>query len=450
LNELYEQMDFILSGGALKLLVDFLSSRVKAALILEPGNTDLEVLDAVGIRTEELILKGKAPELASLFPHSPPAGKFAIDCAPCEIESEWSWLLRIRGTYWTMYVLLREEPQKEFLDDLVPFAGLISLWQTFLHIDAAEERLAHLSYIVLATKNTLASIFEPMPLTYYAAFLSDVLKESLFPRSISIFSDNGSRLVFLEGDELPAPERKGIFAQEILPVVPVVTPTSENTWEVVLPLADGGERIFCVGEWDRPLPEETLNFLELLGSLATRALSINRFRSESSREKEMVSSADFTIFSLSEALTMLQEQADRSSLLSLAADVVSELNPNAECFFVVRDAGGYVAYQKKETETPSAFHFPSVAEPSRKSGKSFFDLNETGIDQVLEDLGLKGGNPWPAMANMRYVFPLWERGCLEGFVALSDGDSMLPGRNSFAAMQIVAQFVAFELRKFIE
>ncbi|MDR3230691.1 MAG: hypothetical protein LBT65_04570, partial [Synergistaceae bacterium] len=334
MNELYEQMDFILSGGAVKLLVDFLTSRVEAALILEPRGADLEVLDAIKTRTEGLIFREKAAKLASAFSGNAPVKKFETDCAPVGgIEGEWPWALRVRGTYWTIYILLREKPTEAFLADFRPCAGMISLWQTFHHIDATEDRLSRLSYIILATKNTLASIFEPMPIPYFAAFLSDVLRESLFPRIISIFVDNGSSLSFFEGDEREAPERKGIFAQEILLSVPVVT-KGEDSWQMVLPLTDAEQRLFCVGEWDHPLTEETLNFLELLGNLATRALSINRMRSENSQEQKMVSSADFTIFSLSKALAMLQEEKELPSLLSLAADVLSELNPQSDCFFV--------------------------------------------------------------------------------------------------------------------
>jgi hypothetical protein len=469
LNELYEQMDFILSGGALKLLVDFLTSRVEAALILEPRGPDLEVLDAVKTHTDGLILKEGAAKLASAFSGNPPAKKFETDRAPIDgscvngsgMNETWSWAVRVRGTYWTIYVLLREEPKEDFLADLAPCAGLISLWQTFHHIDVTEDRLAHLSYIILATKNTLASIFEPMPLTYFAAFLSDVLRESLFPRSISIFSDNGSALSFFEGDEREAPERKGIFAQEILLSAPVVTHGAahgvthgeDDAWQVVLPLTDARQRFFCVGEWDHPLSEETLNFLELLGNLATRALSINRMRSESSQEQEKVSSADFTIFSLSKALTMMQEQKELPSLLSLAADIISELNPESDCFFVVWDraAGGYVpaAYHRHGISTRFSDRSLPASEPARKSGKFFFDLGETPTPRLFGEFGLNGDCPWPEMADMRYVFSFQEGGYLGGFVALSEGTPPLSGQNRLAALQIMVQFVAFELRKFI-
>ena len=42
-NNLYEQMDFVLSGGALKSLTDFLALRVPSALILVPRGADLHI-----------------------------------------------------------------------------------------------------------------------------------------------------------------------------------------------------------------------------------------------------------------------------------------------------------------------------------------------------------------------------------------------------------------------
>ena len=65
-NDLYEQMDFILSGGALKLLSDFLAPKVSSALILEPRGADLHILDAVGTNPPQLILSGEGLRLAAL------------------------------------------------------------------------------------------------------------------------------------------------------------------------------------------------------------------------------------------------------------------------------------------------------------------------------------------------------------------------------------------------
>lgn len=450
MDGLYEQMDFILSGGALNLLVDFLASRVKAALILEPRDADLEVLDAVGVQTKGLLVKEKASKLASFFPSHIPAGKFETDFAA--IEGDWPWAIRIHGIYWTIYVLLREKPEASLLSDMQPAAGLISLWQTFQHFEITEARLSRLSYIVLATKNTLAAIFEPMPITYYAAFLSDVLRESLFPRSISIFKDDGGTLTFLEGDEIETPERKGIFAEAFTPPVPRVVQADDHTWRVVLPIPDENRRLFCLGEWDHALTEETLNFLELFGNLAARALSTNRLQFEGLQKEEKVSSADFAIFSLSKALSLLQEQKTRESLLKLSADVVSELVPKGSCFFAAWDqkSGAYVpaAFQKKGIATPFSSSALSAAQPFPKNSGIFFDLSDTKTSErppyLDEALSL-----WPEMEGMRYIFLLQVNDRTEGFIALEPGSEAthLP-QNSIAALQIMAQCLALELRQF--
>ncbi|MDR1377255.1 MAG: hypothetical protein LBJ22_07060, partial [Synergistaceae bacterium] len=184
MEKLYEQMDFILSGGALKSLVDFLTPKVEAALIVTPEGEDLEIVDAVKTRTEGLFLRKEASKLADAFAETALTGKFSVSCAA--IEGEWPWVVRILGTQWVFYILLRESPET-WIQELHPVAGLVYLWQTFQQTQTTEDRLSRLAYMILATKNTLASIFEPMPLDYYAAFLTDVLRESLFPRSLSIF-----------------------------------------------------------------------------------------------------------------------------------------------------------------------------------------------------------------------------------------------------------------------
>ena len=68
LSNLYEQMSFILSGGALRSLTEFLTPKVNVALIVKPKDADLEIVDAVGAAPDGLFLRGWAPKLASAFP----------------------------------------------------------------------------------------------------------------------------------------------------------------------------------------------------------------------------------------------------------------------------------------------------------------------------------------------------------------------------------------------
>ena len=68
MSNLYEQMNFILSGGALRSLVEFLTPRVSVALIVRPSGEDLEIEDAVGTTADGLFLQGWASKLAGAFP----------------------------------------------------------------------------------------------------------------------------------------------------------------------------------------------------------------------------------------------------------------------------------------------------------------------------------------------------------------------------------------------
>ncbi|MDR1978954.1 MAG: hypothetical protein LBQ42_09510 [Synergistaceae bacterium] len=443
MKKLYEQIDFILSGGALKLLVDFLTPRVEAALIVSPKGADLEIVDAVGIRTEDLFLRGQASKLASVFAEHPLTGKFSVNYGAT--EGEWPWAVRIHGMSWSFYILLRESPQA-LLPELQPLGGLISLWQTFQNISVTEERLSRLSYMILATKNTLASIFEPMPLDYYAAFLTDVLRESLFPRSLSIFQDNGAALLFLEGDERTPPAREGLYLQTMWPPTPIVTRQDAVPYEVVLPIMEP-YKLFCVSEWDKLPTEETLNFLELVGNLASRSLSINYLRTENLAEKGKTTWDDFTILSLAEALGTLKKQKTRADFLSLAADIFSELVQESDCFLVVWDKGlqGYVPAEYRKNGLRSSFEPAPLASALivSETERPFFDLRKTDIAESLEC-------PWPEMNSMRYVFPFWSHGRLEGFIALSAKTDSLAGDSAkLSALRVIAQFVAFDLEKFM-
>jgi hypothetical protein len=437
-------MDFILSGGALKLLSDFLTPKTGAALVTHPCDSDLEIVDAVGVQAKELILRGLAPKAAAAFPDRPLGEKFEVSQAP--FGGEWPWIVRIRGLHWAFYILLQEKADEALLRDLKPYAGFLSLWQIHRQVEEADSRLSRLSYTILATKNTLASIFEPMPVDYYAAFLTDVLRESLFPRSISIFRDDGRTLAFLEGDERTPPPREGLYTQSILPATPIFTRRDSAPYEMVLPVVDETERLFCITEWDKKPVEETLNFMELVGKLAQRALSIHHLRAESGEKRRQLSSESFTIFSLAEAMTALSEQQDRQSCYLLTADIFSEISEAGECFLVVWDEGkaGYVpgAYRKGRLSTPFEFLL-LPASPIRKEQnerKFFFDRDKTDISELIE-------TPWPEMSALRYVFPFWSDDLLAGFMALSPKDNLPPDESKMAALQLAAQFAALVLGK---
>ncbi|MDR1620958.1 MAG: hypothetical protein LBS00_01135 [Synergistaceae bacterium] len=444
MQKLYEQMDFILSGGALKLLVDFLTPKVEGALIVNSNGEDLEIVDAVKTRTENFFLRGQAAKLLSVFAERPLNEKFSVDQG--SLEGEWPWVVRIRGMQWSFYILLRESPAA-WISELHPIAGLISLWQTFQQTTVAEERLSRLSYMILATKNTLPSIFEPMPLDYYAAFLTDALRESLFPRSLSVFQDNGSELVFLEGDERTPPVKEGLYLQPMLPPAPVVTRKDAAPYEVVLPIVEP-HKLFCVSEWDKLPTEETLDFLELVGNLASRSLAINSLQTKSSADREKTASTDFTVLSLAEALSALKQQTVQSEFVSMAADIFSELVQESQCFLVIWDKSRQGYFPVEYRQNGLRFPFEPTLFPSALIGKTeerpFFDLQKTDFAGILQ-------YPWPEMNFMRYVFPFWNHGQLMGFIALSSRAASLADDGvKLSALELIAQFIAFYLIKFIQ
>jgi len=222
MKNLFEKTNFLLDGGVLVLLSEYLADRISRGLIASPDGNDLAVLDAFGTPMNSLFLEGAAGVVDSAFPSPPLRTSFDVLTAP--LSGEWPWAVRLRGMGWRFYILLGEEPTAEILEEMTSFAGLINLWQLHQKTAGVEERLSRLAYMVLATKNTLASIFEPMGVNYFGAFLHDVVQESLFPSRFSLLLDNGETLSLLEGEEMLLPPRKGIFARDILSPVPVRLP----------------------------------------------------------------------------------------------------------------------------------------------------------------------------------------------------------------------------------
>ena len=451
MNNLYEQMDFVLSGGALKLLTDFLTPKVPSALILVPRGADLHILDAVGTNPTQLILSGEALRLRSLFSSRPAVSPCELEQAQTEKEG-WPWGLRMRGPHWEVYILLREKADESLLDELKPYAGLVRLWQQFQRVDANESKLSRLSYMILATKSTLASIFEPMPLEYFASFVADVLRESLFPKTVSILRDEGGRLSLLAGKLDALPPREGIYAQTILPSAPVLN-HGPAPYRVVLPIAEAETRLFCVLEWEDLPDSEMLHFLELLGNLASRAIAINSLRSKNTLAASQASSGDFTILSLSSVLRALRDEEDRSRFLALAADVFLEMGQMSECLLSVWDGEreGYVLAEHrsggvKDCADHPVLHASRRCEVSR-SLQPLYDLKRTPGSEVLGSWGLDASS-WKELEHMQYLVPIHDGKSIMGFVALASGSGTAPSEPQREALSIAAQFAGYEIRKF--
>ena len=456
INEIYRQTDFLVSGGALKGLTDFLNSKGIHALVVEPENSEtLNVIDAAGLIPQSLTLNDNVTQLFSKgVPHE------AFELELSEANNEWPCVIQIKGADWKIYILMKEkqnDPAK-LIEELKPYAGLLRLWRTFKKIDETEKKLSRLSYMILATKSTLASIFEPMPLQYFASFLTDVIQESLFPKSIVILKDEGSYLTVFNGQADIIPERRGIYSSQILPPAPVITRT-EAPVEVILPVAEGDSRLFCIIHWDNIPDEQTMNFLELLGNLAVRAIAINNLRARSRQAEASISSGEFTVLSLSNVLKILRGADDKNRFLSLLVDIFMEQSRMNNCMFASWNASrkGYTINEQrtghvKANADPTLLPSSNGPVESSKVSEAHYDLSSSSPDSIFRSWGL-AGCPWKESMKssaMKYVFPVCDDKSLVGIIAIGagqEGRTMLD-RSQLASLQLIAQFAAYEFRRF--
>ncbi len=451
MKELFERTEFLLNGGVLALLSDSLAAHAARGVILRPEGEDLAVLEAFGAGVQSLFLKGKAKEIQGAFPS--PFLREAYDTTRASLSGEWPWGIRLRGRDWTIFILLSEEPPKELLDQMPAFAGMLNLWQKHQKTAGVEERLSKLAYMVLATKSTLASIFEPMGLDYFGAFLCDVVTESLFPSRLSIVLDKGGRLSHLDGEEIPIPPRKGLFAREILSPVPVrieeatrdsvgetVFHDLAGEWTAILPIIGESARIFCLLRWETPPGEEALNFMELLGNVASKALSIAAMREEKEQNMQELSRRAFLLNALYEAGLKFLEQTSKEELLLQILDIFSEMTQAPRALLVAWQphAGGYVVFASKErgilqrTGRPAGFPI-GILEGERpgsfsmEEGRRLFAFMEVPFLASLD-----------GMEAMKSIFPLWDGERLVAFVAVSES---LPGTAimDMATLEILAR-----------
>lgn len=455
IRELQNRIDFLANGGALKILTDLLNDKGIKALIVEPGDSgSLNVIDAAGLVPESLKL---SDDVSALFPKGIAHESYELDFT--EGPQTWPGVIRIRGAHWQIYILLKDKPANpsELIEELKPCAGLIRLWQTVKNISDTEKKLSRLSYMILATKSTLASIFEPMPLQYFASFLADVLQESLFPKSITILKDEGSYLTVFNGQADNIPERTGIYSSQILPPAPVII-RSGSPAEVVLPVAEGDCRLFCLIQWEKLPDEQTMNFLELLGNLAVRAIAINNLRAQSRQAEASISAGEFTVLSLSNVLKVLRGADSRDKFYSLLLDIFMEQsrmtncilavwNPQRKGYTISEHRTGRVKANADTTLLPSS----GGAVSAERISDPYYDIDGKSLDAVFKSWGL-AGCPWKdAMKSsaIRYIFPVCDDNSLAGIIALggSDGRTVLD-RSQLASLQLIAQFAAYEFRRF--
>jgi len=348
-HDLYEKMSFILHGGILDRFADYLSNYTNRALLLESRKDELILLEAVGITPSSLILSDKNEHIASLFSNQMSLSPFPInvDLFSCT----WKWGLSIKGEKWSFYLLVDQQPSSSFLETLPAFEGIIDIWQSFKEKEKIEHRLSRLDYMILATKSTLASIFEPMPLEYFAAFLGDVIRESLFPEDLLILHDDGDMLHLLEGKLHAIPERDAVLTKRFLTSAPLPIDEKHKNffgenhyaqlskkWTVFLPVLSKKQRLYCLLKWNRALEQEDLNFLELLGNIASKALSISCLHEERDSAVKQLTSQTFALQALHNATLHLMRQTERRSLLDSILDMFSEVTQSHKSLIVAWDS----------------------------------------------------------------------------------------------------------------
>ncbi len=439
MRDLLERTEYLLNGGVLSLLSESLAAHSERGMILRPEGEDMEVLEAFGASVESLFMKGRAGEIKGAFPSSSVRGDYDVSAA--RLDGEWPWGLRIRGWDWAFYVLLSDEPSASLMEDMPSFAGLIALWQRHQRIVGVEERLSRLAYMVLATKSTLASVFEPMGLSYFGAFLRDVVMESLFPSRLSILLDRGGELSLLAGEDLPLPPRSGIFARDILsPALARIDGASPESvgaevfrslsggWSAILPIIGGDARLFCLLKWEKQLGEEALNFIELLGNVASKALSMAAMREEKDRNLRALSRRAFLLNALYEAGLRLLEQTSRETLLLQVLDIFSEMSHAARTVLVAwrPDAGGYVLLAAKEDGVVTRTGRPLGPQAGASADRRPESLTADGSRLLFEEMNVPFLSSPEVMNGVDRVFPLWEGDGLAGFVAVS---APRPGTN---------------------
>ena len=234
---------------------------------------------------------------------------------------------------------------------------------------------------------------------------------------------------------------------------------SDSPAEVVLPVAEGDCRLFCLMKWDELPDKETMNFLELLGNLAVRAIAINNLRVQSRQAEANISSGEFTVLSLSNVLKIIRAADTREKFCSLLVDIFTEQSRMNNCilaswnasrkgYSVTEHRTGHVKAAADTTLLPSPGGAVSIAKVSAQN----YDITEKSPDSIFMSWGL-AGCPWKdaiKASGIRYIFPVCDDVSLVGIIALGaghDGRTVLDS-SQIASLRLIAQFAAYEFRKF--
>jgi len=180
--------------------------------------------------------------------------------------------------------------------------------------------------------------------------------------------------------------------------------------------------------------------MELLGNVASKALSIAAMREEKEQNMQELSRRAFLLNALYEAGLKFLEQTSKEELLLQILDIFSEMTQAPRALLVAWQphAGGYVVFASKErgilqrTGRPAGFPI-GILEGERpgsfsmEEGRRLFAFMEVPFLASLD-----------GMEAMKSIFPLWDGERLVAFVAVSES---LPGTAimDMATLEILAR-----------
>ena len=459
IENFYSQADFLINGGILTELSEFLTEKNFKAIIAEPfdKNRMLNILEtASGYIPESLTIENNVSDLFKNLP----AHQILEMTYSENNDKAWPGVIRIKNQDWEIYILIQNPPitPVKLIDNLKAYAGLIKLWQVVRHVNDTEKKLSRLSYMILATKSTLASIFEPMPLQYFASFLKDAIQESLFPKNVFILKDDVKYLTVFTGRAENIPERKNIYTETLLTPSPVVT-SHKNPFEVVLPVVEGDCRLFCVMQWEEQIDEQAMNFLELLGTLAVRAIAIGRLRIKTQKAEQGSSAGEFTIMSLSNVIKVLRGAESQGKFLSLLIEIFMEHCHMQSCLLATWNKlrNGYTLSERRTGQFRANIDqtlLPANG-PIRATmvTEEYYDLEVISPDAIFKSWGL-GGCPWKEImkeTSMKYLFPLCDDNYLVGMISIGAGKdkkSVTLDKTQITSLHLISEFAAYEFGRF--
>ena len=374
LRDFCDRMSFVLDGGVLSLLEERLGREPGSTVVLQEAGRALSVVAAVRFVPASLSFSEGLNALEGLFaPEAPTSACGAHVAEPSPeveplFEGHWREVVRLAGGRWRYYLLCSEPLSPALRGDLGTFARLMGLWQDHQALTPLETRLSRLSYTLMAARSAIASIFEPMPVEYFASFLGDVLRESVFTRRLAVLEDRKTSWRHLWGEPRYEPERQGVFREtRILPSPLAVDEDHAHVLgsanlaalralgiHVVLPLVGGPHRLFALMGWERAPSEEDMNFLALFVHVASKALEISALHEENQRQLAEVSSKVFAMEGLHASTLHLMRQHTRPSLLEAACDILREMSQTSRLELVIwkPQAGAYVLHGARGGEAP--------------------------------------------------------------------------------------------------